>query len=110
MIVGVDYWAGMDKSHFLNRDAPFLKEAGIRILRLEFGEWSLDNLATLIPEIKSQGFEVLGLLMRKDLVEDINAWESWVFDVVSMLKIKLKCGKFGMNQTGIPVLGRLEIR
>jgi hypothetical protein len=90
MIVGVDYWAGMDKSHFLNRDAPFLKEAGIRILRLEFGEWSLDNLATLIPEIKSQGFEVLGLLMRKDLVEDINAWESWVFNVVSMFKDKVK--------------------
>jgi hypothetical protein len=90
MIVGVDYWAGMDKSHFLNRDLPFLKEAGIRILRLEFGEWSLDNLATLIPEIKSHGLEVLGLLMRKDLVEDINAWESWVFDVVSMFKDKVK--------------------
>lgn len=90
MIVGVNYWAGMDKSHFLNRDLPFLKEANIRMLRLEFGTGSLDNLATLVPLIKSHGLEVLGVLMRKDLVEDINAWESWVFDVVSMFKDKVK--------------------
>jgi hypothetical protein len=90
IIIGVDYWAKTDKSHFMNRDLPFLKEIDVKMLRLEFATWTLDNLAVLVPVIKSNGIEIIGTLMRKDLVEDIEAWGIWVFNVVSMFKNEVK--------------------
>lgn len=90
MIVGVDYWAGTDPSYFANRDLPFMREAGISIIRLKFEAWSESNLATLIPLIRSNGIDILGLLMRKDLVDDIDAWGNWVYDIVSAYKDQIK--------------------
>jgi hypothetical protein len=89
MKVGVDYWAGTATSHFTNRDLPFMQEAGINIVRLEFAAWSESNLATLIPLIRANGIEILGLLMRKDLVDNIDAWGDWVYNIVQLYKDKV---------------------
>lgn len=78
--VGVDYWSGFTASSFLNRDLQFLREAGIETLRLEFGTSS--NLASLVPAVTGNGIKVLGLLMRKDLVSNVDAWGDWVYDTV----------------------------
>jgi hypothetical protein len=88
--VGIDYWAGNTKSYFTNRDLPFLKEAGLNFVRLEFGSWSESNLASLIPSVTENGLEVIGLLMRKDLVDDIDSWGNWVYNTVSTYKDKVK--------------------
>jgi hypothetical protein len=92
LIIGVDYWAGFTKSYFINRDLPFLKEAGIQILRLEFGPWSEPNLVELVPVIVSNGFSILGLLIRRDLAEanDLEAWGEWVYNIVQAYKDKIK--------------------
>lgn len=90
MLVGVDYWAGVTASFFTSRDLPFLKEAGISILRQEFGAWSEGNLATLIPLVRANGIEVLGLLMRQDLIGNIDAWGDWVYNTVLKYKNMVK--------------------
>jgi exo-beta-1,3-glucanase (GH17 family) len=90
ILVGADYWSGFSASSFLSRDLPFLKEANINIIRLEFGPSSESNLATLVPTVRQNGIEVLGLLMRKDLISDVNAWGTWVNNTVSNFKDKIK--------------------
>jgi exo-beta-1,3-glucanase (GH17 family) len=90
ILVGVDYWSGFSASSFLSRDLPFLKEANIDYLRLEFGPSYANNLATLVPAVVQNGIEVLGILMRKDLVNDTDAWGTWVSDTVSTYKDKIK--------------------
>lgn len=89
-IVGIDYWAGFTVSYFINRDLPFLKEIGIRCVRLEFGPWSEGNLASLIPSITENGIDVIGLLMRKDLIGNISAWGDWVYNTVSVYNDEVK--------------------
>lgn len=88
MIVGVDIWWGTSRSTFLNRDLPLMKECGLQMIRLNFGELAyMDNLRTLVPTIVGNGIGVLGLLMRTDLSPDnVGAWGDWVYGVVSEFK------------------------
>lgn len=90
MLVGCNYWAGFTASSFTSRDLSFLNEAGIKMLRLEFGTWSVDNLKNLIPTVTANGIKVLGLLMRVDLIGDIDAWGDWVYNTVGYFKGMVK--------------------
>lgn len=85
MMVGVDYWSGNTVSTF-NRDLPLLKDAGIQMLRIEFSRDSVANLRELVPTVDSNGIQVLGLLMRTDLTDDIDAWGNWIYDTVNEFK------------------------
>lgn len=90
MFVGVDYWAGVTASFFTERDLSFLKDVGIEIVRMEFGLWSEANLKTMVPLVTVNGIEVLGLLMREDLVGNIDAWGDWVYNTVLEYKSMVK--------------------
>jgi hypothetical protein len=90
MVVGVNHWAGTPMSHFIDRDLPLLKEAGIGILRLEFGTWSEDSLAALVPLVRANGIEVLGILVSMDLIGNIDAWGDWVYNTVLKYKSMVK--------------------
>lgn len=90
LVVGVNYWSGHTVSFFINRDLPFFREIGIRYVRLGFGPLFMDNLASLIPSVKENGIEVVGLLMREDLIGDISAWGDWVYNIVSAYNDEVK--------------------
>jgi hypothetical protein len=82
LLVGVDYWAGFASDCFVKRDLPFFQRAQIRLVRLEFGSWSAENLRSLVPALTSNGITIIGMLMRSDLIDDINGWAAWVSQTV----------------------------
>ena len=92
MNVGVDYWSGFTASTFLSRDAVLLREAGLKILRLSFNPGSLSNLNSLVPAVKAQGLDVLGLLYNRSLLDanDLAGWGAWVRSTVSAFKSYVK--------------------
>jgi hypothetical protein len=88
MIVGVDIWWGMTRTQFLNDHLTKMKECGVQMVRINFGDLSyMNNLRSLVPAIVGNGIDVLGLLMRAELAPDnVDAWGDWVYDVVSEFK------------------------
>jgi hypothetical protein len=77
---------------FTSRDLPFMNECGLKYLRLEFGTDKLKNLDSLVPEVTSRGYKVIGVLIRKDLAKtnDVNAWGTWVYNTVNRYKAYVK--------------------
>jgi len=92
MIVGVEIWWGMTRRQFLNDHLAKMKECGIQMVRINFGETRyMSNFRSLVPAIVENGIDVLGLLMRTDLAPDnVNAWGDWVYDVVLEFKDYVK--------------------
>ena len=87
LTVGVDLWCGTTQSTFLDKSRlPLMQQCGIQMVRLEFNRDSVANLRRLVPTTVNNGIEVLGLLMRKDLNNSIDAWGGWVYSVVSEFK------------------------
>jgi exo-beta-1,3-glucanase (GH17 family) len=82
MIVGIDYWAGFTRTFLVNRDLPFLKDAGIKIVRQQFAPEYEPYLIETVPVLANNGIKTLGLLIRRDLVDDIDAWGDWVYNRV----------------------------
>ena len=82
MKVGTDIWNMTSVSSF-NDYVAKMKECGIARIRLGFDRDSVANLRTLVPTVRANGIEVLGLLFRPDLAPDnVDAWGNWVYDIV----------------------------
>jgi hypothetical protein len=90
MMVGVDYWAGFTATFLTNRDLPFLKEAGIQIVRMDVGPSFESIFPQTVPILKANGIEVLALLMRLDLLGNIDAWGDYVYNRVLAYKDQIK--------------------
>jgi len=93
MIVGVDIWWGMTRTQFLSDHLVKMKECGVRMVRINFGELRyMSNFRSLVPAIVENGIDVLGLLIRTDLVRsnNVDAWGDWVYSVVSEFKDDVK--------------------
>ena len=86
MTVGVDYWAGNTASTLTSRDLPPLKEAGIQMVRIDFAPNYENGWSETVPLFTANGIEVLGLLMRRDLIDNIDAWGDWVYNIVLSYK------------------------
>jgi hypothetical protein len=90
LIVGVDYWAGFTATYLTSRDLPFLKDAKIQMVRMDVGPSFETTFPETVPILKTNGIDVLGLLIRPDLVGDIDAWGNWVYNRVLAYKGQIK--------------------
>jgi hypothetical protein len=92
MMVGVDYWSGSKASNFLSKDAPLMRQAGLKILRICFEPSVMSNLASLVPAINSSKLQILGVLYNRNLLSqnNIKGWGDWVYNTVSAYKKYVK--------------------
>jgi hypothetical protein len=90
MLVGCDYWAGSISSFLTDRDLPFLKDAGIQMVRLEFAVEYESTYPELVSLLTANEIKILGLLMRVDLVGNVDAWGDWVYNTVLEYKSIVK--------------------
>ena len=88
--IGADYYCGFTGSALKNRDLPFLKDAGIQMVRIEFSPRYESAWSITVPILTDNGIEVLGLLMRRDLIRNIDAWGDWVYNTVLTWKDRVK--------------------
>lgn len=90
MLVGVDYWANFTASHLKSRDLPFMIECGVKVVRLEFNPAYEANFKETVSIFVANGIKIVAVLMRRDLVDDINAWGEWVYETVNKYKHMVK--------------------
>lgn len=89
MIIGTDVYRQTSEAN-IRRYLPRINECGLPIIRLEFNRQTVPYIRDMVPHIRQSGIEVLGMLMRTDLVGEINAWGDWVADIVSEFKGDIK--------------------
>jgi len=94
--VGVDIYWSMTRTQFLNDYLAKMKEIGVQMVRIHMNPDYMDSLRLLIPEIRNNGIEVLGLFMNYDYAPathgststpyDTDGYGDWVYDVVNEFK------------------------